>query len=273
MVWRTEPRIGSPGYDRCVTDDHHVDRLWPDPAVDRPLDEVMAEFRLSAPSDGRPLVAINMVTSIDGRAQLDGTAEGLGSRADRRLMRLYRAAFDAVGSGSGTLREAGLWMRVGDDLSERRRNEGRPPNPTGVVIAGTEPVPTDARWFSNDESRILFVGRDNPMTEAPVGTELVRTPTERPQPAWVLERLAERGIRSLLLEGGPRTNAAFLNAGLIDEVYWTIGAHLLGTDALPMIAPISGGSPHEHEPRRGRLVSILRHRDELFVRYRFGEAG
>ena len=53
---------------------------------------------------GRPLVAINMVTSIDGRAQLAGTAEGLGSRADRRLMRHYRAAFDAVGSGAGTLR-------------------------------------------------------------------------------------------------------------------------------------------------------------------------
>jgi diaminohydroxyphosphoribosylaminopyrimidine deaminase/5-amino-6-(5-phosphoribosylamino)uracil reductase len=88
-------------------------------------------------------------------------------------------------------------------------------------------------------------------------------------PAWILDRLSERGIGSLLLEGGPHLNAAFLAAGLIDEVYWTVGPHLLGTDALPMIAPIDGGSPFAREPRRARLVSVMRHADELFLRYRF----
>ena len=233
----------------------------------------MAGFRpLIAPGD-RPAVAINMVTSIDGRAQLDGTAEGLGSRADRRLMRLYRAAFDAVGSGAGTLRTSGLWLRVGDDLVARREADGRPPNPVGVVIAGTQPVPTDASWFSGDEPRILIVGARNPMTHVPPGTELLRSPDDRPDPGWVLDRLGERRIRSLLLEGGPSLNASFLAKDLIDEVYWTVGAHLLGTDALPMIAPIPGGSPFAHQPRRGRLVSVMRHESELFLRYRFGAAG
>ena len=251
---------------------HRVDRLWPDPAVDVPLDEVMATFELPEPPPGRPLVATNMVTSIDGRAQLAGTAEGLGSRADRRLMRLYRSAFDAVGSGAGTLRASGVWLRVGEDLAARRVAEGRPANPVGIVLAGTDRIPTEGSWFSGDEPRILVVGRDNPMTEAP-GTEILRAPTERPEPAWVLARLAERGIGSLLLEGGPHLNAAFLEAGLIDEVYWTIGPLLLGTDALSMVAPIPGGSAFEEAPRRGRLVSVLRHEDELFVRYRFGPAG
>ncbi|HEX7225196.1 MAG TPA: dihydrofolate reductase family protein [Candidatus Limnocylindria bacterium] len=248
---------------------HRVDRLWPDPAADLSLDDAMAGFEPPAPVDGRPGVAINMVTSVDGRAQLDGTAEGLGSRADRFLMRHYRAAFDAVGSGVGTLRATGVWLRVGDALEERRSAQGRPPNPTGVVIAGTDPLPADARWFAGDEPRILVVGRGNPMGEVPAGTELLRAPTDRPDPRWLLDRLAERGIGSLLLEGGPRVNAAFLAAGCLDEVYWTVGAHLIGSDALPMIAPVEGGSPHEHEPRRGRLVSVLRHEDELFLRYRF----
>ncbi|MEO7296720.1 MAG: hypothetical protein ABIZ57_11310, partial [Candidatus Limnocylindria bacterium] len=60
---------------------YRVDRLWPDPAPDVDLDEAMTEFSLTPAPSGRPLVAINMVTSIDGRAQLDGTADGLGSRA------------------------------------------------------------------------------------------------------------------------------------------------------------------------------------------------
>jgi riboflavin biosynthesis pyrimidine reductase len=250
-----------------------VDRLWPDPALDLELDEAMAGFRPVPPAGGRPLVAVNVVTSIDGRAQLDGTAEGLGSRADRRLLRLYRAAFDAVGSGAGTLRAAGAWLRVGDDLAARRAAAGRPPNPTGVVIAGADRVPTDARWFAGDEPRILVVGAGNALDAAPAGTELLRAPDARPDPGWVIERLAERGIRSLLLEGGPRLNAAFLAAGLIDELYWTIGPHLLGTDALSMIAPVAGGSPYAHDPWRGRLASVLRHGDELFLRYRFGRDG
>ncbi len=248
---------------------YRVDRLWPDPAAGLDLDEAMAGFELPPAPPDRPLVAINMVTSIDGRAQLAGSAEGLGSRADRRLMRLYRAAFDAVGSGAGTLRATGIWLRVGDDLAERRRAQGRPPNPIGIVLAGSGPIDTDAEWFSGDEPRILFVGHDHPLGRTPNGTELVRAPTERPEPAWVVARLAERNIRSVLLEGGPHLNSAFLAADIIDEVYWTVGAHLLGTDALPMITPIPGGSPYAGAPRRGRLLSVLRHEDELFLRYRF----
>ena len=43
---------------------------------------------------------------------------------------------------------------------------------------------------------------------------------------------------------------------------------MLGTDALPMVTPIEGGSPFEDHPRPAQLVSVLRHEDELFLRYR-----
>jgi riboflavin biosynthesis pyrimidine reductase len=244
---------------------HRVDRLWPDPALDLSVEAAMEPFSVPSARDGRPFVAINMVTTIDGRAQLDGTAEGLGSRADRLLMRLYRTAFDAVASGAGTLRATGVWLRVGDALAQRRLAAGRPANPIGVVIAGTEPVPLDARWFSGDEPRILVVGRDNPIVEVGPGTELLRAPDERPSPLWVLDRLAERGIGSVLLEGGPHVNAAFLAAGLIDELYWTVAPQLHGTDALPMIAPSDAVTAAPHP---WRLSNVLRHGDELFLRYR-----
>lgn len=249
---------------------HRVDRLWPDPTLDITLDEAMSGFALPDTPAGRPLVAINMVTTIDGRAQLHGSAEGLGSRADRRLMRLYRAAFDAVGSGVGTLRATGVWLRVGDDLETRRATDRRPPNPTGVVIAGEEPVPTDASWFSGDEPRLLFVGRDNPLREAPPGTELLRADAPRPDPAWVLAVLHERGIGSFLLEGGPTVNAGFLEQDLIDEVYWTIGGHVLGSQALPMITAIDGD---DEALRPAQLVGVIRHEDELFLRYRLARSG
>lgn len=242
-----------------------VNRLWPDPAAaDIELDEAMREYAPPVAA-GRPSVTVNMVTSIDGRAQREGTAEGLAGRADRRLMQLYRFAHDAVGSGAGTMRAAGLWLRLTRDLAARRAAGRRPPQPTGVLIAGAAPVATDARWLTGDEPRILFVGSDNPMREVPAGTELIRAPTPRPEPPFILARLAERGIRSLLLEGGPHLTASFLAAGVIDELCWTVGPLLLASDALPMIAPIPGPP---REPMHGRIVSLLRHEDELFLRYR-----
>jgi riboflavin biosynthesis pyrimidine reductase len=249
---------------------HLVDRLWPSPALDLDLADAMAGFEAPAARDGRPSVAVNMVTSIDGRAQLAGTAEGLGSRTDRALMRLYRASFDAVLSGAGTLRDTDVWLRVGDELEQRRVADGRSAQPIGVVVAGVRPVPTDARWFEGGERRILFVGAENPMTDAPGGTELIRAPDPRPAARWVLGELATRGISSVLVEGGPRFNAALAADRLIDELYWTIGPHLVGADALPMVAAFAGD---DAQPWRARLTSVIRHEDELLLRYRFGDGG
>jgi riboflavin biosynthesis pyrimidine reductase len=257
-----------------VTDAHFiVDRLWPDPAAGLDLEEAFAEIGLRGHPDGRPWVATNMVTSIDGRAQLGGRAEGLSGRADRRLMRLYRAAFDAVANGVGTLRADDFWSWLPDDLAARRAAAERPPQPLAVIIGGSGPVPTDRRWYTGAQPRLLVIGRSAPAPNPlPPGTELLRAPDERPEPRWLLERLAERGIGSVLLEGGPTTNAAFLAAGLLDELYWTLGARVLAADGLPMIASIPGGSPFAERPREARLVSVHRSEDELFLRYRFDDA-
>jgi riboflavin biosynthesis pyrimidine reductase len=250
---------------------YRVDRLWPDPASDLDLDQAFADLALPPSPAGRPLVGVNMVTTIDGRAQLGGRAEGLSGRADRRLMQLYRAGYDAVGSGAGTLRADDFYSHLPADLAARRADAGRPPQPTAVVIGGSSEIPTDRRWFRHeDQPRILVVGAGAEVPEVDSGTEVLVAPTTTPQPDWLLGLLAERGIGSLLLEGGPTTNAAFLAADAIDELYWTVGARLLGTDALPMVAPIPGGSPWADAPREGQLVSVHRSGDELFLRYALG---
>ena len=67
----------------------------------------------------------------------------------------------------------------------------------------------------------------------------------------------------------PTVNARFHAAGLIDELYWTVGPWLLGGEGLPMIAH----DPPTQTPRPASLVSAHRHGQELFLRYRFGERG
>jgi riboflavin biosynthesis pyrimidine reductase len=260
--------------------EYRVDRLWPDPAPDLDLDAAFADLELPPAPEGRPLVATNMVTTVDGRAQVGGKADALSSRPDRRLMRLYRTAFDAVGSGAGTLRADDFYSRVPDDLAARRAEAGRPPQPTAFLIAGRRPVPTDRRWFTfAEQPRIVVVGTASPHAptddgpaDQPLPVETWVAPTELPEVPWLLERLTAAGVESILLEGGPTTNAAFLAADALDEVYWTVDASLVASDALSMIAPIPDGSPWAASPRAGRLMSVHRSDGKLFLRYRF-EAG
>ena len=46
--------------------------------------------------DGRPYLALNMVATADGRAAVNGSAVGIGSPADKHLMRELRAEADVV---------------------------------------------------------------------------------------------------------------------------------------------------------------------------------
>jgi 5-amino-6-(5-phosphoribosylamino)uracil reductase len=249
-----------------------VDRLWPDPAAGLDLDTIVDGLELPHPPD-RPVVGVNMVTSIDGRAQLAGTAEGLSGRADRRLMQLYRAAYDAVAAGVGTLRADDFHSRLAANLAERRgaAGHGPQPQPVAVLIAGSRPLPTDRRWFAPQagQRRIAVVGDASPHAAVPLPrVETWVAPGAVPDPAWLLDRLAAEGVRSVLLEGGPTINAAFLAADLVDELYWTIGARLVGGVALSMVAPTPVTAPRE-----ARLLSIHRAGDELFLRYVLAAAG
>ncbi len=248
-----------------MADPFRVDRLWPDRAVDLDLDAAFANLALPSPPPGRPWVGLNMVTSLDGRAQREGTAEGLSTRADRRLMRLLRAGYDAVAYGAGTLRKVDLWTTVPADLAAVRVAAGRPAQPLAVLIGGSDPIPTERRWFATDQPRLIVVGRDGPREVA--GAEVIVAPTPRPEPGWILATLSQRGIGAVLLEGGPTVNAVFHAAGLIDELYWTVGALMLGGDGSPMIAlgPLNA--------RPGQLVSAHRFGDELYLRYRFSQDG
>ena len=139
-----------------MADLYTVDRLWPDLQSGLDLDEAFRDLALpDPPNHRRVLIATNMVTTIDGRAQRMGTAEGLSGRADRRLMRLYRLGFDAVGSGIGTLRATDFWSTMPPDLAQRRAEAGKSPQPLSIVIAGSGPIPTDRRWFGWDQPRLM----------------------------------------------------------------------------------------------------------------------
>jgi diaminohydroxyphosphoribosylaminopyrimidine deaminase / 5-amino-6-(5-phosphoribosylamino)uracil reductase len=142
---------------------------------------------------GRPFVTLKLAVTLDGRVTVPGGRWVTGEDS-RRLVHELRAASDAVAVGTGTAR------------ADRPRLDAR-----DVPVL--------------HQPRRLVFGR----SPLPEGTELeLRSGPLRAE----LSALAEEGVQSLLLEGGPTLAAGFLAENLVDKL-------------LLFVAPtLAGGGPH-----------------------------
>ncbi|QHT55800.1 bifunctional diaminohydroxyphosphoribosylaminopyrimidine deaminase/5-amino-6-(5-phosphoribosylamino)uracil reductase RibD [Cellulomonas sp. H30R-01] len=157
---------------------------------------------LASVERGRPFVTLKLATTLDGRvAAADGTSRWITSDVARHHAHDLRAEVDAIAVGTGTV--------LTDDPALTARNaagELHTDQPLRVVV-GHRDVPAGARLHGP-------------------GGELVHARTH--DPADVLRILGDREVRHLLVEGGPTLAAAFLRAGLVDEVHAYIAPVLLG---------------------------------------------
>ncbi len=234
----------------------------------RPPHEWLAELRPRehAPA-GRPFVFLNMVTSADGRAALDGRTQALGSEADTLLLTELRTLADAVLIGPGTLRAEGYGhlMRNPDRLA-RRRAAGLEPVPTAVVFSRSFDLPWDAGLFAAEGQPILVFTQSG-AEPPPVAADLEVVRTTKASDDFVAAALAdlrERGVRALLCEGGPTLNSGLLAAGVVDELFLTVTPLLAGNADAPRIVE----GEDLPEPLELELAWILRHDHELYLRYR-----
>ena len=244
-------------------------QLYPT-SVEIPDAEVYADLGLPTGPPGRPLVVLNMVSTVDGKVALRGSAAGLGSRTDRLLMRQVRAAADGLLVAAGTLRADPVDPRVPADLAERRVQAGRSAQPLAVTVSRGLELNPDARFFVGGPDGTLVLTTEG----APPGRELalrdhaqiLRIGRHSVDLPAALHRLrADFGIARLLVEGGPSLNQALLDLDLVDEVFWTIAPKLAGGRGLTLI---QGDAPSTAIAARLDLVSLHEHAGELFARYR-----
>jgi diaminohydroxyphosphoribosylaminopyrimidine deaminase/5-amino-6-(5-phosphoribosylamino)uracil reductase len=146
-------------------------------------------FRVWA-AERRPFVVYKAAVTLDGRVTVPGSRWVTGEESRRRVHEL-RASMDAVAVGMGTVRA--------DDPQLTARG----------VAAERQP-------------RRLAFGR-GPLPEGS-GLELLSGPLDQE-----LERLAEEGVQSLLLEGGPTLATSFLAAGLVDKLVLFVAPTVSGS--------------------------------------------
>lgn len=151
---------------------------------------------------GRPFVTWKLATTLDGRsAAADGTSRWVSSRAARRDTHLLRGECDVIMVGTGTVAVDDPELTVRDEV-----DEPLPRQPLRVVV-GERDLPADRRVF-NDHAETLHLRSHDPRE--------------------VLATLFARDRQHVFLEGGPTLAAAFLQAGLVDEVVAYVAPVLLG---------------------------------------------
>jgi riboflavin-specific deaminase-like protein len=206
----------------------------------------------------RPYLAINMVATADGRAAVDGSAVGIGSPADKRLMRELRAEADVVLHGAGTVRADPLSARVPPELVPQRVASGLSPQPLGAIVTRSGNLPVHHPYY--ESATVVYVLSDR---EVRIDSKVVEvchlgTVTD------VVRDLGRRGVKRILCEGGPTLNSALFQAELIDDVFLTVAPKLVGGD--DPLTIVKG-------PRFARtllldLKSLVDVGGELFLHYR-----
>ena len=222
-------------------------RLLPDPGPTSVSEQLETYRPWERASEERPLVGMNFVATVDGRATIEGRSGPIGSDADTQMLVGLRKRFEAVMIGAGTMRAE----RYG------------PMEPLVVLVSGRLDLPWDAPLFTDAGGEALvFTASEAEPPETAASVEVVRHEGAVNLREALRHLRQERGIRALLSEGGPHLHAQMQADGLVDDLFLTIAPKLSGGGA-PRITEGSLPSVADLE-----LAWLLEEDGELFARYR-----
>lgn len=166
---------------------------------------------------GLPFVTVKYAQSLDGRiATSHGDSHWISSEASRKYAHRLRAQHDAIMVGIGT-------VLADDPQLTVRLVKGR--NPLRIVLDSRLRIPLNAQVLQ-DEGKILIVtteehGKDKAAAIEKEGKEVLLAQRDRDgrvELRSLMKQLAERGISSILVEGGAEVITSLLQEKLVNRM-------------------------------------------------------
>ncbi len=175
----------------------------------------------------RPYVVLKLALGLDGKAfALGGRSKWITGIAARKNVHRLRARFDAILVGIETV------LKDNPSLTSHGRGE----NPTRVILDTRLRIPRNSKVLDG-QARTLILTSSN--QKIPNG-KILRVPKKdgKINLRRALRKLAELGVGSLLVEGGPTVIASFLKENLADEAYVFLAPKFLSGTRNPNLAPL-----------------------------------
>jgi diaminohydroxyphosphoribosylaminopyrimidine deaminase/5-amino-6-(5-phosphoribosylamino)uracil reductase len=177
-----------------------------------------------AQTTGLPYVVWKTAQTLDGKiASRTGASRWISNPESLVLAHRLRAEADAILVGGNTI-------RTDDPLLT---SHGLGVDPVKLVLSRSLDLSPKARIFKEGISCVL-TGKNPPKARArsleSKGAKLLKVfvKFDGKELKECLNYLKKIGLHHIVLEGGCETSAAFMKAGLIDEVYHVIALHYLG---------------------------------------------
>jgi len=186
-----------------------------------------------------PFVILKSAMSLDGKiATQSGDSKWITSASSRKYVKRLRSQVDAILVGIETV--------LKDDPELLSSISGK--KPVRIVLDSRLRIPLNAKVLNSQAPTIIVtrrgVGKKRIATLDSRGVEILQIPKwkEHPQRGFdlkvLMKKLAQRGINSLLIEGGGKVNASALEMGLVDKVLFFIAPKIIG--GRDSITPVEG---------------------------------
>jgi 5-amino-6-(5-phosphoribosylamino)uracil reductase len=193
--------------------------------------------------NARPYVTLSCAMSMDG--YLDGTGPDrlvLSNAADFDRVDGVRAGSDAIMVGATTVRRDDPRLLVRDaGRRGERRAAGLSESPVKVTVTASGRLSPAAAFFTaGDGHRLVYspASVEDALRSRLGGLGDVVGMGERVTMAGILDDLAGRGIRRLLVEGGGTVLTQFLADDLADELHLVVAPFFVGDAEAPrMVRP------------------------------------
>lgn len=178
-----------------------------------------------------PFVLAQIGQSLDGRVATPcGDARDISGPDGIAHLHRCRALVDAVIVGIGTVKADNPRLSVravaGDD-------------PVRVVIDCQGELTGDEGLFHDDGAPVIVITSAAVEERTLDRADVIRLCPDQGKldPHAILKALATRGLKRILVEGGGRTIARFINAGLVDHLHVTIAPLIIGSGPMGLSLP------------------------------------
>ncbi len=200
-----------------------------------------------------------MASSLDGKIGPASTRHfaAITSRYDMEHLKSLRDEADGILFGASTFR---AWPKV-------HLGHNRSKSPHHFIMSHSLDLDPNTPLFQALEIPITIFSDSTPVTSRqtfPKHVELVHIPEGPDQIIFIMNYLKERGINSLLIEGGGQILHHFIEAGFLQELYLTLAPVLIGQLSAPGLL----GDQTLTRPPEFSLLSSQQIENELYLHFK-----
>ncbi|MDA0815337.1 MAG: bifunctional diaminohydroxyphosphoribosylaminopyrimidine deaminase/5-amino-6-(5-phosphoribosylamino)uracil reductase RibD [Chloroflexi bacterium] len=212
---------------------------------------------------GRPFVIAKFAASLDGRiASASGDARWVSGPEARSWMHTMRTRIDAILVGSGTV--------LADDPELTARPEGvaQPHQPLRVALDSRGRIPASARVLGAGSLVVTTTASSEAwrtsLEETGADVALIDARGGQVSLDALLDLLGERGVLTLLVEGGGEILGTFFDERQVDRLYAVIAPVVIGARTAPSAVSGRGAQVMATAPRL-REIDVERLGDDTLI--------